>query len=197
MKCCVDDCDADVRVKNLSLCYKHYVRFKTHGSVGFKKHARGTLEERFWNFVDKKSEDECWHWTGQILATGYGRISLGAKKDGNEGAHRVSWKLHNKKDIPSGMFVMHKCDNPKCVNPYHLSIGTPKDNTQDMIAKGRKRVVSPKGEGNGKSLLNAEKVRLIRSSKLSHVELGRQLGVSSNCIRGVRIGRTWSHIEDL
>jgi hypothetical protein len=197
MKCCVDDCDADVRVKNLSLCYKHYVRFKTHGSVGFKKHARGTLEERFWNFVDKKSEDECWHWTGQILATGYGRISLGAKKDGNEGAHRVSWKLHNKKDIPSGMFVMHKCDNPKCVNPYHLSIGTPKDNTQDMIAKGRKRVVSPKGEGNGKSLLDAEKVRLIRSSKLSHVELGRQLGVSSNCIRGVRIGRTWSHIEDL
>ncbi len=197
MKCCVDDCDADVRVKNLSLCYKHYVRFKTHGSVGFKKHARGTLEERFWNFVDKKYEDECWHWTGQILATGYGRISLGAKKDGNEGAHRVSWKLHNKKDIPSGMFVMHKCDNPKCVNPYHLSIGTPKDNTQDMIAKGRKRVVSPKGEGNGKSLLNAEKVRLIRSSKLSHVELGRQLGVSSNCIRGVRIGRTWSHIEDL
>jgi hypothetical protein len=197
MKCCVDGCDVDVRVKNLSLCYKHYVRFKIHGTVGFKKCARGTLEERFWNFVDKKSQDECWHWVGQILSNGYGRISLGSKKDGNGLAHRVSWKLHNKKDIPDGMYVMHKCDNPSCVNPYHLSIGTPKDNTQDMIQKGRKRTVSPKGEGNGKSLLDAEKVRLIRSSTLNHAALGRQLGVSPNCIRGVRTGRTWSHIEDL
>ena len=89
---------------------------------------------------------------------------------------------------------MHKCDNPCCVNPNHLTIGTPKENTQDMIAKGRKRVVSPKGEGNGKSLLDEEKVRFIRSSTLNHAELGRQLGVSPNCIRGVRIGRTWSHI---
>ncbi len=197
MKCLVDGCETDVRVKSLSLCYKHYVRFKTHSSVGFKKHARGTLEERFWNFVDKKSEDECWHWTGQILSNGYGRISVGARNLGNELAHRVSWRLANKQEIPEKMVVMHKCDNPKCVNPNHLNIGTHKQNTQDMITKGRKRVVSPKGEGNGKSLLDAEKVRLIRSSKLNHAELGRQLGVSTSCIRGVRSGRTWSHIEDL
>jgi hypothetical protein len=197
MKCSVIDCDGSVRVISLGLCYKHYVRQKTHGTTELKKYSHGTLEERFWNFVSRKSEDECWHWTGQILSNGYGRISLGAKKDGSEGAHRVSWKLHNKKDIPNGMFVMHKCDNPSCVNPYHLSIGTPKDNTQDMIQKGRKRTVSPKGEGNGKSLLNAEKVRLIRSSKLNHAELGRQLGVSTGCVRSVRSGRTWSHIEDL
>jgi len=197
MKCLVNGCEADVRVKSLSLCYKHYVRFKTHSSVGFKKHARGTLEERFWNFVDKKSEDECWHWTGQILSNGYGRISVGARNLGNELAHRVSWRLANKQEIPEKMVVMHKCDNPKCVNPNHLNIGTHKQNTQDMITKGRKRVVSPKGEGNGKSLLDAEKVRLIRSSKLNHAELGRQLGVSTSCIRGVRTGRTWSHIEDL
>jgi len=197
MKCLVDGCETDVRVKSLSLCYKHYVRFKTHSSVGFKKHARGTLEERFWNFVDKKSEDECWHWTGQILSNGYGRISVGARNLGNELAHRVSWRLANKQEIPEKMVVMHKCDNPKCVNPNHLNIGTHKQNTQDMITKGRKMVVSPKGEGNGKSLLDAEKVRLIRSSKLNHAELGRQLGVSTSCIRGVRSGRTWSHIEDL
>jgi hypothetical protein len=197
MKCLVNDCDSSVRVISLGLCYKHYVRQKTHGTTEVRKYSRGTLEERFWNFVDKKSQDECWHWIGQILSNGYGRISLGAKKDGSEGAHRVSWKLHNKKDIPDGMYVMHKCDNPSCVNPNHLSIGTPKDNTQDMIGKGRKKVVSPKGEGNGKSLLDAEKVRLIRSSTLNHAALGRQLGVSPNCIRGVRTGRTWSHIEDL
>ncbi len=89
---------------------------------------------------------------------------------------------------------MHKCDNPCCVNPKHLTIGTPKENCHDMIAKGRKRTVAPKGEGNGKSLLDKEKVRYIRESKLNHAALGRELGVSPNCIRGVRIGRTWSHI---
>ena len=195
MKCSVTDCDQEVRVKSLSLCYKHYVRFKTHGAVDFKKHARGTLEERFWNFVDKQSDEDCWIWKGQILSNGYGRISLGSKKDGAEGAHRVSWRIANKQDIPEGMFVMHKCDNPSCVNPNHLTIGTPKENTQDMIAKGRKRTVAPKGEGNGKSLLNEEKVRFIKESDLSHAALARKFEVSENCIRGVRTGRTWSHIR--
>ena len=195
MKCSVDGCDTPVRVKSLGLCYKHYVRFKTHGTVEQKKYAHGSLEERFWTLVDKKSDDECWHWKGQVQKNGYGRISLGAKSLGYDGAHRVSWKIFNKKDIPDGMYIMHKCDNPSCVNPHHLSIGTPKENTQDMIAKGRKRVVSPKGEGNGKSLLNEEKVRLIRSSSLSHTAIAMQLGVSPNCVRGVRIGRTWTHIK--
>ena len=194
MKCSVDGCDVPVRVKSLGLCFKHYVRFKTYGTVERKKCARGSLEERFWTFVDKKSYDECWQWTGYIQKNGYGRISLGSKSQGYDGSHRVSWKLFNKTDVPDGMFVMHKCDNPSCVNPHHLSIGTPKENTQDMIAKGRKRVVSPKGEGNGKSLLNEEKVRLIRSSTLSHAGIARELGVSPNCVRGVRIGRTWTHI---
>lgn len=193
MKCSVNGCDADVRVKSLGLCNKHYVRFKTHGSVGFKKYARGTLEERFWNFVQKKSDNECWEWQGQIL-NGYGRISLGAKSLGSDGAHRVSWRIANKQEIPDGMFVMHKCDNPCCVNPNHLTIGTPKDNSDDMIRKGRKKQVIPLGEHNGKSLLNEEKVRVIRSSTLNHAALGRLLGVSSGCVRSVRIGRTWSHI---
>jgi hypothetical protein len=90
MKCLVDGCDSSVRVISLGLCYKHYVRQKTHGTTEIKKYSRGTLEERFWRFVDKKSEDDCWHWTGQLLPNGYGRISLGAKVDGSDGAHRVS-----------------------------------------------------------------------------------------------------------
>jgi hypothetical protein len=195
MECVIEDCQS--KVVGWGYCQKHYVRVKKYGSPHSKKKDQSTLEERFWRFVDKKSEDECWHWTGQLFSKGYGRISLGSKKDGAEGAHRVSWRLHNKKDIPNGMFVMHKCDNPSCVNPHHLLVGTPKENTQDMIRKGRKRTVAPLGEGNGKSLLDAEKVRLIRSSTLNNTALGRQLGVSSNCVRSVRTGRTWSHIEDL
>lgn len=195
MKCAIEDCES--KVVGWGYCQKHYIRVKKYGSPHAKKNDQSTLEERFWRFVTKCGDNDCWNWDGQKLPSGYGRISLGAKILGSEGAHRVSWKLHNKKDIPDGMFVMHKCDNPSCVNPNHLSIGTPKDNTQDMIAKGRKKVVSPKGEGNGKSLLDAKKVRLIRSSTLNHAALGRQLGVSTGCVRSVRSGRTWSHIEDL
>lgn len=193
MSCSYIGCEG--KVAGLGYCQKHYKRVKKYGSPEPQKYSQESLESRFWRFVEKKSESECWEWRGQRLSNGYGRISLGAKSLGSDGAHRVSWKLFNKTDIPDGMFVMHKCDNPSCVNPHHLSIGTPKENTQDMIAKGRKRVVSPKGEGNGKSLLNEEKVRLIRSSALSHAAIARELGVSPNCVRGVRIGRTWTHIK--
>ncbi len=195
MKCSVDGCVNDVKVKGLGYCQKHYKRFMKYGSTSPQKYSQESLENRFWRMVGKSSESECWEWQGQKLSNGYGRISLGAKKLGSDGAHRISWKLFNKQDIPEGMFVMHKCDNPSCVNPHHLSIGTPKENVQDMIAKGRKRVVSPKGEGNGKSLLNEEQVRTIRASKLSHAAMARELGVSPNCVRGVRIGRTWTHIQ--
>ena len=193
MKCVLADCLGEV--VSWGYCQKHYVRVKKYGSPHAKKNDHSTLEVRFWRFVTKKSESECWEWEGQKLSNGYGRISLGAKKLGADGAHRVSWKLANKQDIPKGMHIMHKCDNPKCVNPSHLELGTPKQNTQDMIRKGRKRTVAPLGTENGKSLLDAEKVLLIRSSNLNHAALGRQLGVSPNCIRGVRIGRTWTHIK--
>lgn len=193
MNCKYDGCKD--KVVGRGYCQKHYRRYMKYGSPDSKKNDHASLEVRFWRYVDKKQDNECWRWLGQRLSNGYGRISLGAKSLGSDGAHRISWKLFNKTDIPDGMFVMHKCDNPSCVNPHHLSIGTPKENTQDMIAKGRKRVVSPKGEGNGKSLLNEEKVRLIRSSTLSHAAIGRELGVSPNCVRGVRIGRTWTHIK--
>ena len=190
MKCSVDNCNSKYYAKGF--CSKHYQLFKRHNNLeGIKPHA--SVEERFWRFVDKKANNECWNWTGNICA-GYGRISLGAKKDGAIGSHRFSWELHNKQSISDGMVVMHSCDNPKCVNPNHLSIGSHKDNTQDMIAKGRKVVVAPLGNENGKAIINAEIVKAIRESNLSNAALGRQFNVSPNCIRGVRTGRTWSHI---
>ena len=188
--CTVENCDR--KIYAFQLCEKHYVRFKKYGNPlgGIKNHA--TPEERFWRFVQKF--DGCWKWSGK-KNNGYGAFSKGSKKDGAFLAHRFSWELHNKQKIPKGMFVMHKCDNPECTNPEHLMIGTPKQNTQDMIAKGRKKTVAPVGLGNVKSILNEEKVRLIRESNDSHAAVGRLLGVSSNCVRGVRTGRTWSHVE--
>lgn len=188
--CTIENCNADHYA--FGLCGKHYKRFKKYGDPlgGIKNHA--PLEERFWKFVVKN--DDCWSWSGNKTLSGYGRVSAGAKKDGYKLAHRLSWEIHNNSSIPDGMFVMHKCDNPECTNPEHLTIGTPKENTQDMIQKGRKRTVASVGLGNGKSLLNEEKVRLIRQSNLPHAVIARELGVSSNCVRGVRIGRTWSHV---
>lgn len=192
MNCKYEGCQG--KAVGWGYCQKHYRRYMKYGSPEAGKHDHEPMEVRFWHFVDKKSEEECWNWTGNKTAGGYGQFSVGKKYQGSEGAHRISWKIHNKQEIPHKWHVMHKCDNRSCVNPSHLTIGTAKQNTQDMIAKGRKRTVSPKGEGNGKSLLNEEQVRLIRSSTLSHAAIARELGVSPNCVRGVRIGRTWTHI---
>lgn len=192
MTCKYDKCNG--KVVGWGFCQKHYRRYMKYGSPDSKKNDHAPMEIRFWRFVDKRASNECWNWIGTKL-NGYGRFSIGSKESGSDGAHRISWRMHNNAEIQDGMVVMHSCDNPSCVNPSHLSLGTYKENTADMIAKGRKRVVSPKGEGNGKSLLNEEKVRIIKQSNLSHAELARKLGVSPNCVRGVRIGRTWTHIQ--
>jgi len=188
--CNVDGCEKFVHAKNL--CANHYHRLKVYGDLNVSSKPRGTIEERFWKFVVKK--ESCWSWIGN-KASGYGRVSAGKHSEGYVLAHRFSWELHNKQKIPEGMFVMHKCDNPECTNPEHLMIGTPKENTQDMIAKGRKRVVTSSGDKNGKSILDEEKVRFIRASDLPHAQLAKLLEVSPSCVRGVRIGRTWSHIK--
>jgi hypothetical protein len=194
-KCSVENCCNDVRVKSLGLCYKHYVRLKTHGSVEDKKHSHASIEQRFWRLVDKRSDDECWEWKGQILKGGYGRLSAGPKGGGAFLAHRLSWQLANKQEIPEKMVVMHKCDNPKCVNPNHLSLGTYMENTWDMISKGRAKHVVFFGTDNKRSILNPELVVEIRNSDLNHAAMARKIGVSVGCIRSVRSGRTWSHVK--
>jgi hypothetical protein len=95
---------------------------------------RGTLSERFWRFVQRG--DACWTWTGSRNEHGYGQIHGGPGVGRPLIASRVSWEIHHG-PIPDGLLVCHTCDNPSCVNPAHLFLGSHADNGRDMSAKGR------------------------------------------------------------
>jgi len=187
--CAVAGCENLVNARGL--CQAHQRRLELYGDplVSIRGHA--PPEERFWRRVDKGGD--CWLWTGSRNAAGYGRFQLAGRGGKYVGPHRFSYEMVNG-PVPDGMVVMHSCDNPSCVNPAHLSVGTHKDNTADMIAKGRKSSAAPKGSANGKAKLTPDQVRFIRASTLSQSATARALGVSHGAVRGVLTGRTWSHI---
>lgn len=94
------------------------------------------LETRFWRKVARRGPDECWLWTGSVFSEQrpYGCFGI---KGRSFRAHRVAWSLANGRDIPAGKVVCHACDNPRCVNPAHIWLGTPLENMRDMLRKGR------------------------------------------------------------
>ncbi len=97
-----------------------------------------SLSERFWAFVPDQPGMDCWEWQGSKNELGYGRMGAGGRHTGTIKAHRVAYSLCCG-EIPEGLAVCHACDNPGCVNPSHLWLGTKGDNTKDMLAKGRAR----------------------------------------------------------
>lgn len=95
-----------------------------------------SLAERFWSKVERGEPEACWEWQGARKASGYGNLSLGPPDYVTDTAHRVAYELAYG-PIPDGLIVCHTCDNPPCVNPKHLWLGTHSDNGLDMVAKGR------------------------------------------------------------
>jgi len=153
-----------------------------------------TPEKMFWKNVTKGDPNECWEWQGYINDSGYGQFRCG--NGALLRAHRISYEIH-KGAIPDGLIILHKCDNPRCVNPDHLSVGTHADNIHDMDQKGR-RINSPHyGESHGMSKLTAELVRQIRDladSGISYEEIGRRFAISANHAGRIAKRESWAHI---
>lgn len=148
---------------------------------------------RFWAKIDRRGPDDCWEWTaGNRGKGGYGRFSMGRANKPIR-AHRFSWELFYG-PIPTGMDVLHRCDNPLCVNPRHLFLGTNLDNVRDMHAKNR----HSHGEGHGQAKLTDAKVRKIRELRKlpgnSYERLAKRFRVSVICIWKVCVGETWKHV---
>lgn len=153
--------------------------------------------DRFWAKVSKSGPvmpgmtSRCWAWTGATQKSGYGRIRTASGK--LDGAHRVSWSMHNGL-IPEGKLVLHKCDNPACVRPNHLYLGTYRDNAQDMAAKGRswfqlhpEAIAAPKfGLDNPAAKLTQKQVNEIRASRLTQKVLAETYGVGQAQICRIR-----------
>lgn len=159
-----------------------------------KKGERKPLVERFWEKVDKKSDNECWLWTS--ASTGrYGVIWNNREREVY--AHRFSWILANG-EIPDGMFVCHKCDVPLCVNPTHLFLGTATDNMQDMIRKGRGP--NQYGEANPAAKLTEQKVRQIkwlhRIGAGGQAKIAKFYGICRENVRDILKGKTWKHVQE-
>ena len=149
------------------------------------------MMDRFWAKVDKTGgEDACWVWTGGKLESGYGQFKL--RSYVRVSSHRLSYEWANGA-IPDGMFVCHKCDNPPCVNPAHLFLGTPKDNMHDMIDKGRRVLAPAIGEKNGRAVLTVEKVAEIRASSVPYRKLAAQYGVGLSQIGRIKSGEQWAN----
>ena len=148
-----------------------------------------TLVERFWSKVDKSGD--CWVWTAGTSPLGYGRIYV--NPGGPQLAHRVSWQLAHGL-IPEGLYVCHHCDNPPCVRPEHLYVGTDLDNVRDMMNRGRG--FRARGDQHGKTKLSEEQVQEIhrlRRSGLLQREIADRFGVHSAHISRVLNGKRREH----
>lgn len=142
---------------------------------------------RFWLRVNKHGPvpkhcpelGRCWVWLG-VTRNGYGRCRLicGGKL---LSAHRVSWELV-KGIIPEGLKVLHKCDNPACVRPFHLFLGTYKDNRLDCLRKGR---------GSKLTLDQVRKIRKLYASGITQVIIAKKFGVTRETVSAIANRRIW------
>jgi hypothetical protein len=148
---------------------------------------------RFWEKVDMSGD--CWMWTASLTSAGYGRFKV--KSYHSVPAHRVAFALANH-EHPKNMLVLHSCDNPTCVNPKHLRLGTAKDNTEDMFRRGRNRTGDQSGENNGNAKLTEVEVLAIKgmiAEGRKNTHIAPEFGVTHQLISQIRRGKIWGDVE--
>ena len=145
------------------------------------------LRYRLYNSA-RLDETGCWVWAGARDAHGYGMLSI---NNNTRRAHRVAYEAFCE-EIPQGMVICHSCDNPSCINPAHLRVGTQADNVADREARGRRDV---KGAKIGTSKLTEAQALEIKASSAPTAELARYYGVDKSNIWAIRSGKSWKHLN--
>ena len=152
-------------------------------------------EEYFFQRVDIRAPHECWPWTGTCTRHKRGLARIKKKQ---VYAYRLALLVYGN-PVPADQCVLHKCDNPNCVNPNHLMIGTQAENIKDMFKKGRNSPLPvSRGVKNANAKLNPDLVREIRSrhtAGASYSEIAKIIGRSKSCVSFVVTKRTWSHVD--
>ena len=150
-----------------------------------------TRTQRFEEKIDKSGE--CWTWTSAVGTRGYGIFWHGSERK-SVFAHRYAYELANGVIPDAGLVVMHSCDNPKCVNPAHLSVGTVQDNAIDASLKNR--IAYGERNGGGRKLKESQVAEIkATAGKVSCTVAAKLFSVSSQTIKAIRKGRIWKRVE--
>ena len=182
--CKLESCEG--LVVSLGYCKKHYIRHWKGTDITAKSCREKTNLDRFEEKVVRTKK--CWKWIGIKNFHGYGSIWNGERM---ALAHRLSYVLFVG-EIPDGMCVLHKCDNPECTKPDHLWIGTKKDNSEDMVAKGRSVVGSRQGRS---KLTESDVLKIRRLHKVfTQTAIAKMFGVGSPMISLIINRKNWTHI---
>ncbi len=196
MKICqIKECENPVLA--VGLCNKHWRRNKLFGSPCVTKWTPALLSgmpiaERM-RRQTKRMESGCLEWTGGVDLDGYGRVSGVIDGIAYQRAHRIAWVLFHGKPIPKGMVVCHSCDNPRCVDPKHLWIGSVSENHQDMINKKRHWVV--KGSQHPDAKLTEDQVRAILADARPHAAISQEYGVTASTVSSIKTRKSWAHLD--
>lgn len=192
-QCEVDNCGNPHNAKGF--CNTHYGRLRRGGNPHIKSQIEKTPTERFFESFEKLSTTDCWEWTSYKANFGYGKL----RANGREvRAHRFSYEYFVG-PIPNGLCVLHKCDNPPCVNPKHLYIGTKRDNARDMIERGRAYQPPTQGEYNSQAKLHDGDIHVIRylvECGLKQTHVANFLGISKHQVNSIVHKRSWAHVTE-
>ena len=169
------------------------VRRRLYVKKGEDHNSPEHLARRLANGLDAAEDGMCWEWTRTHNGEGYGTLTVDGRR---VYAHRLAFELAGG-EIPDGLDVLHECDNPRCINPEHLSAGTRSKNMADCHARGRSRIPSPRmtGESNGSAKLTKEEVAEIRKAiERGEVQraIGARYGVSQTLVSAIKRGRLWN-----